>query len=142
MFSTSLPSKLDSIKDDTETYNTFRASHYMSNAINKEFGYDRGFVPTIHYYEKGELKDATVYFNDAVEKVNGQYVVTRSFYSEERKAHLGYLNGIETPVLEGLILQDKDVDVYGNGAVYVWKHESAHKYHKPLFDAFMKKYAL
>ncbi len=138
---------LDNIKDNEGEYKAFRASHYMSNALDTDFGYDRGFVPTIHCYERGKIIDATVYFNDEVSLVDGQYMVTRSFYSNSRMGKLKYLSGVKTTVLEGLILSENDVNVYdltekGKGIFYSWKHESADKYHKPLFDAFMKKYAL
>ncbi len=134
---------LDDIKGDVIEYKEFCDTHNMSNVFNQDFGYDRGFVPTFQYYERGELKSASVYFNDKVEMVNGQLTVTQSFYSAMRKPKLDYASSVKTNVLEGLTLTADDVDDYtAQGYGYVWKHESANKYHKPLFEAFMKKYAI
>ena len=134
---------LDDIKDDQVLYSEFCGTHNLSNAFSSDFGYGKGYVPTFQYYERGELKSASVYFNDQVEKVDGEFKVTRSFYSAQRRVKLEYASSVTTNVLEGLTLTADDVDDYTSvGYGYVWKHESANKYHKPLFEAFMNKYAI
>lgn len=134
---------LDDIKDDTLAYTEFCATHNLSNTFSEDYGYGKGYVPTFQYYERGELKSSCVYFNDLVEKVDGQYKVTRSFYSEARRIKLDYAKSVTNNVLQGLILSEDDVqDLTSLGYGYIWKHESADKYHKPLFEAFMNKYAI
>ena len=127
-----------------DDYQEFKDVHYLSNKFSKEFGYGTGVVPTIHYYERGTLKDATVFFNDTVELVDGVFKVTESFYSSERQTSIKYSKGVATPILEGLTLDARDInEINSNGQThYTWTKESAFKYHKPLFDAFMNMYVL
>ena len=134
---------LDEIRKDPVDYKEFKDTHNLSNVFSPDFGYGDGVVPTFQYYERGELKSASVYFNDTVEMVNGQLTVTTSYYSATRRVKLDYASSVKTNILEGLILTADDVDDYtAQGYGYIWKHESANKYHKPLFEAFMNKYAL
>lgn len=134
---------LDEIRKNAEDYKEFKDTHYLSDAFDEQFGYGDGVVPTFQYYESGKLKSASVYFNDTVELVNGELTVTNSYYSAKRRINLEYASSVSKNVLEGLKLTAADVDDYtAQGYGYVWKHESANKYHKPLFEAFMKKYAI
>ena len=121
-----------------EEYKTFLANHHMSNVLDTTFGYDRGFVPTIQIWENGELKDMSVYFNDAYEQVNGKWTITRSYYSEDRVSNLKYTN----TVLQGLELPDDAItDVEYQGTTYhIWDKESARSYHKPILKAFLDMY--
>ena len=131
---------LDDIKDDELVYKEFCANHLLSNTYSEEFGYGKGYVPSFQYYERGEVKSASVYFNDTVEMVDGQLKVTTSFYSAKRRVNLDYASSVKVNVLEGLTLSANDVTKYGEK--YYWNHDSANKYHKPLFEAFMNKYAI
>ena len=123
---------------DPLDYQEFKDVHYLSNKLDQDFGYIDGRVPTIHYYERGKLIDATVFFNDTVEKVGDIYKITESFYSAERAQKLHYLTGVKTPILEGIVVPNGDIDETGK----YWRKEKAYEYHKPLFDAFMNKYAI
>lgn len=120
-----------------DDYQEFKDVHYLSEKLNPEYGYGGGVVPTIHYYYRGVLTDATVFFNDKIQKVGNEYMVMTSFYSQERLHHIKYAQDLETPVLEGLIIPESDLV---EGTTY-WRKEKAYKYHKPLFDSFMKTYA-
>ena len=121
-------------------YVDFLRDHKMSYYEgNETFGYDRGFVPTIQTWKKGELKDMTVYFNDGVEKNdNGKYVISRSYYSEDRVKNLAYTN----EVLQGKEIPEEQVDIKINGEnqSYSWKMDYARLYHKPILEAFLTKY--
>ena len=124
------------------TYQEFKDVHNLSNKFSTKFGYGDGVVPTLQYYERGELKDAMVFYNDTVEKQGDDLVVTNSYYDNYRIVNLGYLSGIKTTVLKGLKLSIDDVDDYtAYGYGYSWKHKSADAYYKPLFNAFMNMYA-
>lgn len=124
-----------------QTYVDFLREHKMSSFEgNEELGYDRGFVPTTQVWKDGELKDASVYFNDLVEKVEGKYTVTRSFYSEERMANLGY----SAKVIQGKVLNadEVDVEVDADSGVesYKWKMDSARELHQANLESFLNKY--
>ena len=134
---------LDDIRENPDEYQEFKNNFKLSNVYSEEFGYGNGVVPTFQYYEKGELKSASVYFNDSVEMVDGQLKVTNSYYSAKRRINLEYASSVKVNVLEGLTLTADDVEDYTSlGYGYMWKQESANKYHKPLFEAFMNKYAI
>lgn len=125
---------------DSEQYKSFLKTWKLSEEGDTTFGYGRGFVPTTQYWNNGELKDADVYVNDTVSKVDDKYVVTSSFFTEERKAKLGYLDGIETKVLQGLEIPESDLNIIAD-VYFSWKHEAACKYHDAFMKAFLNKYA-
>ena len=135
------------IDKDTEIVSTgntsyieFLKKHHMSATGDATFGYDRGFVPTTQVWEKGELKDATTYFNDTIVKEGDYFKVSQSFYSEERVSHLGYTN----EVVEGKIIGGEEVnpqyDNNGNITGYKWDADYARKVHQPLLEAFLDRY--
>ena len=62
----------------------FKNTYGLSN-VNNPLGHGVGYVPTIQYYEDGEVKDMLVYFNDhSYSKVDGVYYVTidSSYYDD------------------------------------------------------------
>ena len=120
------------------TYVEFLEKYKLSKNGDEKFGYDRGFVPTTQVWNKGELVDATVYFNDEIKLVDGEYKVTRSFYSEDRKANLSYTD----EVLEGRSIPSEEVTASNEGGdvTYSWNAEAARKVHQPLLEAFLDKY--
>lgn len=132
----------DEYSKNFPSYIQFLQEHKMSSFEgNEELGYDRGFVPTTQIWKNGELKDATVYFNDAVSKnENGQFYVSRSFYTEDRIKNLGYTDA----VLEGKILTPDEVDIKVDEKTheesYSWKKNSARLYHQPILESFFNKY--
>ncbi len=120
---------LDPLRSDLEIYQDFKDQYYLSNALNSEYGYDKGCVPTFHYYQNGTLKDAMVYFNDSIS--NG--TITKSYYSEDRINHLSYTN----TVLNGLNLADE----YLNDAKNGWKNNSKQaEYYNPILIQFLDMY--
>ena len=131
-----------SINKLSEGYVQFLREHKMSYYEgNETFGYDRGFVPTTQIWRNGELVDMNVYFNDAVSKNdNGEFYVSRSYYTEERVQHLGYTN----EVLQDKPLSEEQVNVSINSETgvesYSWKMDYARLYHKPILEAFLNKY--
>ncbi|NLB48895.1 MAG: hypothetical protein GX813_03555 [Erysipelotrichia bacterium] len=100
------------------------------------FGYRNGMVPTFHYYQQGELVDASVFFNDVVEKINERYMITNSFYSLERAQVLKYTN----TVLEQMEISEHDVIQSSRTGSYHWATEKAALHHAPLLLAFLKMY--
>ena len=125
------------------SYQEFKNEHNLSTLRTTDFGYENGVVPTIQYYKKGQLKDATVYFNDEVGKVDGKFYITNSFYDEHRESHLSYLPLRGTRVLKGMELKEEEVGIFplDNGEnYYYWKQTYADKYHRPLLEAFLDMY--
>lgn len=72
---------------DATQWQSFKDEFGLSNAINTTYGHGAGYVPTLQYYENGEIKDMMVYFNDfneGVENADGSYSVTidNSYYTD------------------------------------------------------------
>lgn len=129
-------------EEDKSQYQIIKDRYGLSEKGNSIYGYLNGVVPTMHYYENGSLKDATVFFNDVVEqKDDGSYYVANSFYSEDRLVNLSYLKDTaaktvlkDMEIKEG-VMQTKSGDYY-------WAQEFAAKYHTPLLEAFLNYYCL
>ncbi len=86
------------------------------------------------------INASSVYFNDTVEKIgDGDFRVTNSFYSEERKEYLPYLNGVEHQVLKDMSLSRDQISVVEyQGKEYVsWLKSDAAKYHNALLKAYL-----
>lgn len=130
-------------KDKTNAnYVEFMRAHNLSEASGSEFGYSRGFVPSFQYWEQGVLKDMNVFFNDTLTQDNqGKVHITQSYFTEERKSILKYLDGVQTTVLQGIEIPTEDVTIYPEYGNYVaWNAPAAAKYHAPLLNAFLKTY--
>ena len=53
-----------------EQWNEFKREYGLSKAGNDTFGYDVGYVPTLQFYQDGELSDMLVYLNDIKETIS------------------------------------------------------------------------
>ena len=121
-------------------YQVIKDKYGLSENSNKRYGYGNGYVPTIQYYRGGYLKDASVFFNDEVlQKEDGTYYVSRSFYSNDRLTSLSYCENIEYNILEGITLSENDIANTSSGHAY-WLQEKAAVYHTPLLEAFLDYY--
>lgn len=129
-----------------ELWFNFANKYNLSDEVNPKFGYFTGAVPSLQYVEPNgtfnpseSIKSAFVYVNDMIEEINGQYVITESFFSEERLPHLEYLKGVSNSVVKGKVLSADEVNISASGNIS-WKHENSAKSYDPLFDAFMNYY--
>ena len=125
------------------SYIEYKKSIGLGPTYNPIFGYDtdpndenndEGVVPTTFVYEDGEIIDGEVFFNDSVSKVNDEYVISTSYYTEERVANLNYTN----TVLQNKKLGEDEVAVYGE-FVYM-PSSSASVYHTPILNEFLNYY--
>ena len=99
---------------------------------NNPFGYDAGVFPFFSYIENGNYASGAVVYND---NVDSNLVITKSYYSSERVASLGYTN----TVLTGKQLTEEDVSRYGE--YVMWNHDSADKVYEDILNSFLD-YAL
>ena len=123
---------------DPVEYQAKKNRYGLSSTNNPDFGYDTGVYPYFSYVKGGRFLSGAVAFNDTVEKVNNKYVVTNSFYTNERLPELGYLNNVGTKVIKGLELSSSDIN--DNGEWLSWSRDSAVKYYEPIIDAFLDTY--
>lgn len=129
----------ETTKDKTNpNYVAFMDKHHLSVSSDEKFGYNGGYVPTFQVWEKGELKDASVYFNDTIAEQDGKYVLTDSFYSQERITNLHY----QASVLKGMEIPAEQVNVVEyQGTTYVsWDSDSARAAHQPMLESFLNTY--
>ena len=122
----------------TDDYDAFKNQYGLSNVFENDYGYKTGYVPTFQYYERGKIQSASVFFNDTIDKVDGEYKVIDSYYTLERLPKLAYASSVENNVLKGLTLSQEQVNVYNGN--YYWRQSSAAEYHKPLLEAFLNTY--
>ena len=122
---------------DQTVYQQFKDEYGLSEKGNETYGYGLGYVPTFQHRENGEIKYASVYFNDTIIKDNEQYKVGTSYYTQNRINNLPYLVNahVETKILEGLILDSEEV--FEIDSYIIWSQEKAAKYHDPLLKAFL-----
>ena len=143
-----LQSYYDLSKDDSASeeekaqYQNIKNYYGLSVESNAKYGYLNGVVPTVHYYENGIIKDATIFFNDVIEqKEDGSFFISDSFYSDDRLVNLSYLyNFTSQKVLKGMEIKEGVMQT--KSGAYYWAQEFASKYHTPLLKAFLDYYCI
>lgn len=144
------------VVDEETSFIPFKKERGLTDQDPK-FGYtDVGKVPTLfQIHAKGKdadgkiiytgddvIKSGAVVFNDTIKKIDDKYILTESYYSEERKQYLKYLEnvpeGTET-VLQGREIPKEEIITYPvNGhEYYVWRQECSEKCYRPLLNAFL-----
>ncbi len=124
-------------------WNNFKKSFYLTSENNPDYGFDKGYVPTL-FLLKGDnethvptILSGSVYFNDSLSKIDEKIKITNTYYSNDRIDRLQYLKAFNgTKVLEGLEIDKKDAIEYGGN--YYWDQDAAAKYHSPLVKAFLE----
>ena len=138
-------SRNETATDEEKAYYQGIKDYYgLSVSGNETYGYKTGVVPTMSYYEKGVVKDTTVFFNDAIDqRSDGTFYVSESYYSEERLPNLNYLKNKKASdsILVGKSIENQDINQTSGGAYY-WSQSAAAKVHKPLLLAFLDYYLL
>ena len=129
-------------EEEKAQYQTIKDHYGLSEKGNQTFGYSQGVVPTIQFYERGVLKDASVYFNDVISQDDEGFYISDSYYTSERVANLSFLkySSITTTVLKGKKLTDGVLQT--KTGAYYWSQEEAAKYHTPILEAFLDYYLL
>lgn len=106
----------------------------LSEVNNPDFGFKTGFVPYLSYVSNGEFLSGAVVFNDTVSKVDDKYVVTDSYFDEERLPNLHYLDSITGARLNLEGVEVSPDDLIGTKG---WNQSAAVKYYKPLIYSFL-----
>ena len=121
-------------------YQKVKDDSLLSASTSEKYGYLNGVVPTLQYYEHGELIDASVFFNDEIgQKEDGSYYISNSFYSQERLTSIKYADNVVNNVLKGMDINSDEVITTTSGYTY-WAQEKAAQYHQPLMEAFLERY--
>ncbi len=129
-------------EEEKAQYQDLKDHYGLSEKGNQIFGYSQGVVPTIQFYEKGVLKDASVFFNDVISQNDDGFYISNSYYTSERVANLSFLtySSITTTVLKDKKLTDGVLQT--KTGAYYWSQEEAAKYHTPILEAFLDYYLL
>lgn len=129
----------------SDRWNEVMGIYGVSNAVNRTFGYDKGFVPTLQYIEGdgtdyvslGDispiLKDMLVTSNDAVELVNGEYRFAQTFFDGTRP--LAYTSkNLSNEVIASSLVDVTDTSIKLNRA------QGFSKYYEPIAKEFFAYY--
>ena len=124
-------------------YQNIKNALELSASSNPYFGYGTGYVPTFQYREEGIIKDASIFYNDTIDKDGNNFIVSESFYSTDRYENISYGSDVAIKVLKGMSVDKAYVGEYEDEGEthYYWKSENAILYHKPLLESFLNKYA-
>ena len=134
--------------ESQQAWNQFKEYYQLAESTSPEYGYSTGVVPTFQLREydeeammKSKVIDASVYFNDGriMKSEGGDYIVSDSFYSEERSQYLPY---------EHVVLKNKHLsrdEVSENSyekdgemiTVVSWLKASQAKYHNQNLKSFL-----
>lgn len=131
----------DEGKYNAEQWQTFKDDYGLSTKHNPTYGYDNGYVPTFFLIQGNiagvNFLSGCVSFNDSLEISGDGYVVSNSYFTNERVSALSYIDAkVEQKVLKGLSVPTSDVTLYGTYPM--WNHEAAEKYHNVYLENFLK----
>ncbi len=129
-------------------WDKFKVDYGLASTNNPDFGYNSGYVPTLFLlngsgdaeHPAATFQQGCVYFNDSIEEVDETTCkVTDTYYTSERASKLAYLDGVSVSILKDRIVPKSDTSSfeYGGHTYYMWKQESAAKYHNSLAKAFL-----
>ena len=116
---------------DYQSYLDVKDELGLSTLNNPTYGFEAGVFPYLTYIENGNYASGAVIYNDTVEQQGEKYVVTKSYYTNERAGALQYTD----TVLVGKELTANDVNVSDYGVM--WKHESANETYKNILNSFL-----
>lgn len=115
-------------------WQAFKDAYGLSSLNNVNYGYDTGYVPTFLLLNKNKFLSGAVYFNDTLTLDGSTYKIKSSYYSEDRKQHLQYLDST-LPPLEGMEIPSEQVGKIGDYAY--WKQDDAAKVHNKYLEKFL-----
>lgn len=126
--------------------NSFKDKYGLTEQSNPDYGYGEGYVPAFVRYSPTKtssfneaILDACVYLNDQIDLVDGEYRISKSFYSEERLPLLGFLGNPDPKyLLEGKTIAENEVDLRSNG--YSWNKEYSVSFHDEVLKMFLDAY--
>ena len=127
-------------KDDLtdEQYQEKKDGYGLSTVNNPTYGFDTGVFPFFSFVKDGNYLSGAVAFNDTVSKVDGKYVVTNSYYTNERASKLDYLANVDKKVIKGLELPSSDIEDHVEW--YSWSKDKSVKYYEPIINSFLDTY--
>ena len=126
---------------DEETYQEIKDKYLLSTTTNPELGFEQGVVPTFQVYEKGVLKDMSVYVNEGTltySEADGCYYASNAYYNETRNSKLHYLDNVEVKDLTKVKIAKEEVIEYKNN--YYWDISYSSQYYDPILKGFLDKY--
>lgn len=121
---------------DKDLYQNEKNKYGLSYSGDIHFGYEGGVVPTTQVYENGNLKDASVYFNDQFSLVDSKWTLTTTYYTKARCEYCSYYNN--SYAIEGLIEEEENLTIIDN--VGYWNKDKASVYHNKFLKSFLDLY--
>ena len=125
----------------------FKEDYGLAEAKNPKYGYntpfDAGVVPTF-LVVSGDSESTTyhsgaVAFNDFVSKVNNEYKLTTTYFSNARLNDLAYLNGLGS--LEGIPVSKDEIQFFNEAeTIGIWRKENSANSYFTRVKAFLDTY--
>ena len=120
--------------EDYQSYLDIKDELGLSIKNNPIYGYGKGVFPYFSYIENGNYASGAVIYNDTITQEGNKYIISESYYSNERVGNLNYTK----TVLQGKSLKESQLNF--NYAIS-WKHENADKSYEGILKSFLD-YAL
>lgn len=108
----------------------------MTSDYNPDFGYNAGVFPSLFYFEEVTCKAGAIAYNETIQKIDNKYVVTDTYYTDERVAKLEYLNNYNgEKVLLNKEINESQLNISGN---YIeWSKEYSNEFYRPIIYSFL-----
>ena len=126
-------------RSDMTVYQEIKDTYGLSNAINTDFGYDDGYVPTFQRWEDGEISDMITVLNDSVDET----LTVTSYFNQARLAKSQLLKDTGTKYLfDQKVVTEKDVtSIEYEGHTYTFlSQDTQYQWHQPVVELFFNTY--
>ena len=123
---------------DYSNYGELKKEYGLSTHNNPTYGYGDGVFPYFSYISNGDYASGAVIYNEKISFIDNKYIVSESYYTEERAVNLEYTN----TVLVGKEVPPGEIDsgVYNGVTYYSWNHGCSDKTYKPILHSFLDTY--
>ena len=124
----------------TDAYQPLKDELGLSEAGNEVYGYGKGVVPSFHYIDKGEIKDACIYANDGAlsERGDGNYQSLETYYTEDRLDNLHYLDNVGIKDITTVSIPEEATIKYENSRY--WDITYSSSYYDSFLASFLNIY--
>lgn len=127
--------------EGAEKYQEIKDIYLLSDINNPNLGYGNGVVPTFQVYEKGELKDMCIFFNEGEVTYNEEndcFYALNAYYNETRLSYFHYLDNVEHKDLTKVKIEDKDT--YLIKEKRYWDNNASFSYYNEILTSFLDTY--
>lgn len=126
-------------RSDMTVYQEIKDTYGLSNAINTDFGFDTGYVPTFQRWKNGNIVDMITALNDSVD----ENLKVTSYFNSERITKSPLLrNSGDSYLYDQKVVTENEVNrIEYEGHVYIMlKQDVQFEWHLPVVKLFFNTY--